>query len=76
MYKTIKGAIMECRKVYLVLTRTNTFLSRLIGFIKDDEYKYSIHIFESWRTNCKLSSRESASSTGREKVKPSSIICS
>lgn len=32
---------MEYRKIYIVLTRTNTFLSRLIGFIKDDEYTHA-----------------------------------
>ncbi|WP_313341384.1 hypothetical protein [Sedimentibacter sp.] len=32
---------MENRKIYIVLTRTNTFLSRLISFIKDDEYTHA-----------------------------------
>ncbi|WP_312813540.1 hypothetical protein [Sedimentibacter sp.] len=32
---------MENKKIYIVLTRTNTILSRMIGFIKDDEYTHA-----------------------------------
>ncbi|MBP1925132.1 hypothetical protein J2Z76_000989 [Sedimentibacter acidaminivorans] len=32
---------MENKKIYIVLTRTNTILSRLIGFVKDDEYTHA-----------------------------------
>ena len=32
---------MENKKIYIVLTRTNTILSRLIGFIKNDEYTHA-----------------------------------
>lgn len=32
---------MDNKKIYIVLTRTNTILSRLIGFIKDDEYTHA-----------------------------------
>ena len=32
---------MENKKIYIVLTRTNTILSRLIGFIEDDEYTHA-----------------------------------
>ena len=32
---------MENKKIYIVLTRTKTILSRLIGFIKNDEYTHA-----------------------------------
>lgn len=32
---------MENKKIYVVLTRTNTILSRMIGFIKDDEFTHA-----------------------------------
>lgn len=32
---------MDNKKIYIVLTRTNTILSRLIRFIKDDEYTHA-----------------------------------
>lgn len=32
---------MENRKIYIVLTRTNTILSRMIGIIKNDEYTHA-----------------------------------
>ena len=32
---------MENKKIYIVLTRTNTILSRLIGLIKNDEYTHA-----------------------------------
>ncbi len=32
---------MEKKKIYIVLTRTNTILSRLIGFIKEDDYTHA-----------------------------------
>lgn len=32
---------MENKRVYIVLTRTNTILSRLIGIIKNDEYTHA-----------------------------------
>lgn len=32
---------MENKRVYIVLTRTNTILSNLIGFIKNDEYTHA-----------------------------------
>ena len=32
---------MENKRIYIVLTRTNTILSRLIGIIKNDEYTHA-----------------------------------
>jgi hypothetical protein len=36
-----KEWIMENKRVYIVLTRTNTILSRLIGVLKNDEYTHA-----------------------------------
>lgn len=32
---------MKNKKIYIILTRTNTILSRLIGFINEDEYTHA-----------------------------------